>query len=96
MFKEGKKGADVVTMNTTVSTLGIEVSCNSIASLTSGTDKELTLRERADPDRPSTAGLCTSTVSGVHFTLAADGTLRYRSDERGAGLPYGTLTRSGQ
>lgn len=96
VFKEGKKGADVVTMNTTVSTLGIEVSCNSIASLTSGSGKELTLRERADPDRPSTAGLCTSTVSDVHFTLAADGTLRYRSDERGAGLPYGTLTRSGQ
>ncbi|TXS37409.1 serine/threonine-protein kinase [Streptomyces sp. OR43] len=96
VFKEGKKGADVVTMNTTISTLGVEVSCNSVASLTSGTDRELTLRERADPDRPSTAGLCTSTVADVHFTLAADGTLRYRSDERGAGLPYGTLTRSGQ
>lgn len=96
VFKEGKRGVDVVTMNTTVSALGVEVSCNSIASLTSGTDKELTLRERADPDRPSTAGLCTSTVADVHFTLAADGTLRYRSDEQGAGLPYGTLTRSGQ
>ncbi|MFD0023624.1 serine/threonine-protein kinase [Streptomyces sp. NPDC058382] len=96
VFKAGKKGADVVTMNTTVSTLGIEVSCNSIASLTSGTGKELTLRERADPGRPSTKGLCTSTVDDVHFTLAADGTLRYRSDERGAGLPYGTLTRSGR
>ncbi|MEU1467414.1 serine/threonine-protein kinase [Streptomyces sp. NPDC005761] len=96
VFEEGKKGADVVRMNTTLSTLGIEVSCSSIASLTSGTDKELTLRERADPDRPGTRGLCTSTVSDVHFTLAADGTLRYRSDERGAGLPYGTLTRSGR
>ncbi|MFI6949515.1 serine/threonine-protein kinase [Streptomyces sp. NPDC050422] len=96
VFKEGKKGADVVTMNTTISTLGVEVSCNSVASLTSGTDKELKLRERADPDRPSTAGLCTSTVADVHFTLAADGTLRFRSDERGAGLPYGTLTRSGR
>ncbi|HEY9327857.1 MAG TPA: serine/threonine protein kinase, partial [Streptomyces sp.] len=96
VFEEGKKGADVVTMNTTISALGVEVSCNSVAALTSGTDRELTLRERADPDRPSTAGLCTSTVADVHFTLAADGTLRYRSDERGAGLPYGTLTRSGQ
>ncbi|MFJ6431584.1 protein kinase [Streptomyces sp. NPDC091416] len=96
VFVEGKKGADVVTMNTTLATLGIEVSCNSRASLTSGTEKELTLRERADPERPSTAGLCTSTVADVHFTLAADGTLRFRSDERGAGLPYGTLTRSGQ
>ncbi|MFI6861819.1 serine/threonine-protein kinase [Streptomyces sp. NPDC050421] len=96
VFKEGKNGADVVTMNTTISTLGVEVSCNSVASLTSGTDKELKLRERADPDRPGTAGLCTSTVADVHFTLAADGTLRFRSDERGAGLPYGTLTRSGR
>ncbi|MEV7402157.1 serine/threonine-protein kinase [Streptomyces sp. NPDC091267] len=95
VFEEGKKGADVVRMNTTISTLGVEVSCNSIASLTSGTDKELTLRERADPDRPSTAGLCTTNVDDVHFGRAADGTLRFRSDERGAGLPYGTLTRSG-
>lgn len=96
VFKEGKKGADVVRMTTTISSLGVEVSCHSVASLTSGTGKELTLRERADPDRPSTAGLCTTTTTDVHFTRATDGTLRFRSDERGAGLPYGTLTRSGQ
>ncbi|MFF1926436.1 serine/threonine-protein kinase [Streptomyces sp. NPDC058221] len=96
VFKKGKRGQDVVTMTTTVSSLGVEVTCNSIASLVSGTAKQLTLRERADADRPSTRGLCTSTVDAVHFTLAADGTLRYRSDERGAGLPYGTLSRSGQ
>ncbi|MBO0918598.1 serine/threonine-protein kinase [Streptomyces laculatispora] len=95
VFKEGKKGADVVTMNTTITALDIEVSCNSVGSLTSGTEKELTLRERDDPDRPSTPGLCTVTTTDVHFTRAADGTLRFRSDERGAGLPYGTLTRSG-
>ncbi|MFF1837361.1 serine/threonine-protein kinase [Streptomyces sp. NPDC058231] len=95
VFTEGKKGTDVVRMNTTVSTLGVTVSCNSIARLSSGTAEELTLRERADPDRPGTAGLCTDTTTDVVFTLADDGTLRFRSEERGAGLPYGTLSRSG-
>lgn len=96
VFTEGKKGTDVVRMNTTVSTLGVSVSCNSIARLSSGTAKELTLRERTDPDRPNTAGLCTSTTTDVVFTLAGDGTVRFRSEERGAGLPYGTLSRSGR
>ncbi|WP_406429078.1 serine/threonine-protein kinase [Streptomyces sp. NBC_01589] len=96
VFTEGKKGTDVVRMNTTVSTLGVSVSCNSIARLSSGTAKELTLRERTDPDRPNTAGLCTSTTTDVVFTLTGDGTLRFRSEERGAGLPYGTLSRSGR
>ncbi|MEV0782707.1 serine/threonine-protein kinase [Streptomyces sp. NPDC050423] len=95
VIRKGKKGADVVRTSTTVSSLGIEVSCHSIASLTSGTDKELTFRERADPDRPGTAGLCTTTTTDIHFTRAGDDTLRFRSDERGAGLPYGTLNRSG-
>ncbi|WP_326817578.1 protein kinase [Streptomyces sp. NBC_01762] len=96
VFTEGKKGTDVVRMNTTVSTLGVSVSCSSIARLSSGTAKELTLRERTDPDRPNTAGLCTSTTTDVVFTLTGDGTLRFRSEERGAGLPYGTLSRSGR
>ncbi|MEU0830819.1 serine/threonine-protein kinase [Streptomyces sp. NPDC005969] len=95
VFTEGKKGTDVVRMNTTFSTLGVTVSCNSIAKLSSGTAEELTLRERADPDRPGTAGFCTQTTTDVTFTLAGDGTLRFRSEERGAGLPYGTLARSG-
>ncbi|MEU8503717.1 serine/threonine-protein kinase [Streptomyces brevispora] len=95
VIRKGNKGADVVRMSTTLSSLGVEISCHSVASLTSGTDKELTFRERADPDRPGTAGLCTTTTTDVHFTRAADGTLRFRSDERGAGLPYGTLNRSG-
>lgn len=96
VFTEGKKGTDVVRMSTTVSTLGVTVSCHSIARLSSGTARELTLRERTDPDRPGTAGLCTTTTTDVVFTLAADGTLRFRSEERGAGLPYGTLSRSGR
>ncbi|MET9660879.1 serine/threonine-protein kinase [Streptomyces sp. NPDC006510] len=95
VFTAGKKGTDVVRMNTELSNLGVTVSCNSVASLTSGTAEELTLHERVDPDRPSTPTLCTSTTTDVHFTLAADGTLRFRSEERGAGLPYATLTRSG-
>ncbi|MER8084036.1 serine/threonine-protein kinase [Streptomyces sp. NPDC058316] len=95
VFTAGKKGTDVVRMTTEVSALGLSVRCNSIARLSSGTDEELTLRERADPDRPSDPALCTSTESDIHFTRAADGTLRFRSEERGAGLPYGTLSRSG-
>ncbi|MFJ7194445.1 MULTISPECIES: serine/threonine-protein kinase [unclassified Streptomyces] len=95
VFTAGKKGTDVVRMNTELSSLGVTVSCNSVASLTSGTAEEVTLHERVDPDRPSTPALCTSTTTDVHFTRAADGTLRFRSEERGAGLPYGTLSRSG-
>lgn len=95
MFTKGRKGTDVVRLTTSVSTLGVEINCYSVATLTSGTDQELRLRERADPDRASTAGFCTTTPSDLHFTRAADGTLRFRSDEKDAGLPYGTLTRSG-
>ncbi|WP_327369227.1 serine/threonine-protein kinase [Streptomyces sp. NBC_01217] len=95
VFTAGKKGTDVVRMSTEFTALGLTVRCNSVARLSSGTDKELTLRERADPDSPGDPALCTSTETDVHFTRAADGTLRFRSDERGAGLPYGTLSRSG-
>ncbi|MFF1645394.1 serine/threonine-protein kinase [Streptomyces sp. NPDC058240] len=95
VFTAGKTGTDVVRMNTEITSLGVTVSCNSVAGLTSGTAEQLTLHERTDPDRPSTPALCTSTTTDVHFTRAADGTLRFRSEERGAGLPYGTLSRSG-
>ncbi|THA73893.1 serine/threonine protein kinase [Streptomyces sp. A0642] len=95
VFEKGRTGAEVVHMTTTITGLGVDLSCYSVATLTSGTDTELKLRERTDPDRPSTAGLCTTTTSDVHFTRTGDGALRFRSDERGAGLPYGTLTRSG-
>ncbi|MFF2410300.1 protein kinase [Streptomyces sp. NPDC058092] len=95
VFTAGKKGADVVRMTTEVSALGLTVRCNSVARLSSGTQKELTLHERADPERPGDPTFCTSTSTDVHFTRAADGTLRFRSEERGAGLPYGTLSRSG-
>ncbi|MFD5069416.1 serine/threonine-protein kinase [Streptomyces sp. NPDC058369] len=94
VFTKGRKGTDVVRLTTSLS-VGIDITCYSVATLTTASDDELKLRERADPDRPGTAGLCTTTPADLHFTRAADGTLRFRSDEKGAGLPYGTLTRSG-
>ncbi|MFD7863968.1 serine/threonine-protein kinase [Streptomyces sp. NPDC059783] len=93
---KGREGADVVRMTTTIESLGVEVRCYSVASLTAATDRALTLRERADPDRAGTPGLCTTDPAVLHYTRAADGTLRFRSEERAAGLPYGTLTRSGR
>ncbi|MCX4675071.1 serine/threonine protein kinase [Streptomyces sp. NBC_01433] len=95
VFTEGKRGTDVVRMRTTISSLGISVSCHSVGTLSSGTADELTFEERVDPDRISTAGLCTTTTAEVVFARSADGRLRFRSEESGAGLPYGTLTRSG-
>lgn len=95
VFTEGKRGTDVVRMRTTISSLGISVSCHSVGTLASGTADELTFKERTDPDRPSTAGLCTTTTAEVVFTRSAGGRLQFRSEESGAGLPYGTLTRSG-
>ncbi|MGW8486557.1 protein kinase domain-containing protein [Streptomyces sp. NPDC055886] len=95
VFTEGKRGERVVRMSTTISQLGITVTCNSVGTLTSGTAKELNIREATDPDRPSTPGLCTATEADLVFRLADDGTLDYRSKERAAGLPYGKLTRSG-
>ncbi|MFI1222986.1 MULTISPECIES: serine/threonine-protein kinase [unclassified Streptomyces] len=95
VFTAGKWGATVVRMSTTISQLGITVTCNSVGTLASGTAKELNIRERTDPDRPSTPGLCTATEADLVFRLAEDGTLDYRSKERAAGLPYGKLTRSG-
>ncbi|MGA6171600.1 protein kinase domain-containing protein [Streptomyces sp. NPDC012600] len=96
VFSEGGKGAQVVRMSNTISQLGITVTCNSVGTLTSGTAKELRVRERTDPDRPSTPGFCTTTEADLVFRLTDDGTLGYRSQERGAGLPYGNLTRSGR
>ncbi|MEU6043457.1 serine/threonine-protein kinase [Streptomyces griseus] len=95
VFTEGKRGEQVVRMSTTISQLGITVTCNSVGTLASGTAKELNIREATDPDRPSTPGLCTSTEADLVFRLVGDGTLDYRSKERAAGLPYGKLTRSG-
>ncbi|MFH9606131.1 protein kinase [Streptomyces sp. NPDC017448] len=95
VFTEGKRGARVVRMSTTISQFGTTVTCNSVGTLVSGTAKELNIREATDPDRPSTPGLCTTTEADLVFRLTGDGALDYRSKERAAGLPYGRLTRSG-
>ncbi|MFE2291120.1 serine/threonine-protein kinase [Streptomyces sp. NPDC059452] len=95
VFTEGRKGTQVVRMSNTISQLGLTVTCNSVGTLTSGTAKELKVRERTDPDRPSTPGFCTTTEADLVFRLTDERTLAYRSEERGAGLPYGNLTRSG-
>ncbi|MFH9135356.1 protein kinase [Streptomyces sp. NPDC017524] len=95
VFTQGERGEQVVRMSTTISQLGLTVTCNSVGTLASGTAAELNIREATDPDRPSTPGLCTGTEADVVFRLAGDGTLDYRSKERAAGLPYGKLTRSG-
>ncbi|MGC4949218.1 serine/threonine-protein kinase [Streptomyces sp. DT224] len=94
VFTKGREGTDVVRLTTTVSSLGVDFTCHSIGTLTSATAEELKLREHADRDRPSTAGVCTTAPAGLHFTRTSQGTLRFRSDEEGAGQPYGTLTRS--
>ncbi|MGZ2358963.1 serine/threonine protein kinase [Streptomyces sp. 372A] len=94
VFTKGREGTDVVRLTTEVSALGVDFTCYSVGTLTSATDEELELRERADRDRPSTAGLCTTAPAGLHFTRTSEGTLRFRSDEEGAGQPYGTLTRT--
>lgn len=95
VFTEGRRGARVVRMSTTISQLGVTVTCNSVGTLVSGTAKELDIRETTDPDRPSTPGLCTDAEADLVFRLTGDGALDYRSKERAAGLPYGRLTRSG-
>lgn len=81
VFTKGGKGTDVVHLTTSLS-VGIDITCYSVATLTSASDDELELRERADPDRPGTPGFCTTTPAGLHFTRAADGTLRFRSTRR--------------
>ncbi|WP_327269275.1 serine/threonine protein kinase [Streptomyces sp. NBC_01218] len=95
VFTEGKKGQDVVRMIQSVSYLGTKISCSSIGTLSSGTQKVLKIHER--PVADSSASLfCTGADAELSFTLNNDGSLAYRSYEEAAGLPTGTLTRSGR
>lgn len=95
VFTGGKKGQDVVRMTQSVTALGSEISCSSIGTLSSGTKKVLKIHERSAAD--SSASLfCTGADAELTFTLDEDGTLVYRSYEEAAGLPTGTLTRSGR
>ncbi|MER6994783.1 serine/threonine-protein kinase [Streptomyces sp. NPDC000410] len=91
VISAGAKGEDVVRLTTSV--FGA-VECHAIGKLVSGTARELRIADRADPERPGTAGLCTSTESTLTLTLNPDGTLRYQSQETGAGTPSGTLTKA--
>ncbi|MGW2276658.1 protein kinase domain-containing protein [Streptomyces sp. NPDC001770] len=95
VFTEGKKGQDVVRMTQSIRFLDSQVSCSSIGTLTSGTEKVLKIHERSVAD--SSASLfCTGAEADLTFTLNDDGTLAYRSYEEAAGLPTGTLSRSGR
>jgi hypothetical protein len=90
VISKGKKGVDVIHTSTTLGSL----QCNGLGRLVSGTEGELRISERTDPDRPTSA-LCTSGTASVAYTLTADGALRYQSQEAAAGNPYGTLRKSG-
>ncbi|MGW1463456.1 serine/threonine-protein kinase [Streptomyces sp. NPDC002308] len=95
VFTEGKKGQDVVRMTQSITFLDSQVSCSSIGTLSSGTEKVLKIHERSVAD--SSASLfCTGAEAELTFTLNDDGTLAYRSYEEAAGLPTGTLSRSGR
>ncbi|MET9437748.1 protein kinase [Streptomyces sp. NPDC006551] len=91
---KGRPGEDVVRTSHVISVLGTTVKCHGIGKLTSATAGELRIADRTDPDRPGTAGLCTSGTSSFTLTLNADGTLAYRSHEEAAGRPTGTLRKT--
>lgn len=90
-ISKGKKGEDVVRTSTVLGPL----QCHGVGKLVSGTKAELRIEERTDRDRPSTAELCTSGTASVTYTLTADGTLRFQSQEDAAGNPHATLRKSG-
>ncbi|MGC5363285.1 protein kinase domain-containing protein [Streptomyces sp. DT24] len=94
VFTEGRKGTDVVRLTQSVSALGTEVTCHSIGRLSSATRTKLKVRERVDPDRAGSTDLCTADDADLTFALTDEGSLHYQSEEEGAGLPRGTLTRS--
>ncbi|MEV6550893.1 serine/threonine-protein kinase [Streptomyces sp. NPDC051597] len=93
VFTAGVTGKDVVTTSSRISVLGTTVECFGVGRLVSGTDRSLTIEERTDPARRGTAGLCTGGRAILVFTRDADGTLKYESQEAGAGKPYATLVK---
>ncbi|MEU9862934.1 protein kinase [Streptomyces sp. NPDC047971] len=94
VVSQGGTGKDVVRTTHTVSVLGTTVRCHGLGKLTSATATELNIADRTDPDRPGTAGFCTTGTSTFTLTRNPDGTLAYRSDEEAAGRPSGTLRKS--
>ncbi|QNE75672.1 protein kinase [Streptomyces finlayi] len=95
VFTQGREGSDVARMTVSLTVLGTTVTCHSIGELSSATERVVKIRERLDPDRASSTGLCTGDAADLTFTLNPEGTLTYQSYEEGAGKPRGTLTRSG-
>ncbi|MGI5481350.1 serine/threonine-protein kinase [Streptomyces lavendofoliae] len=87
----GRKGEDVVRTSTVLSSFR----CDGVGRLVSATAGELRVTERTDPARPSSEPLCTRGTATVTYTLAADGTLRYASQDAAAGSPRATLRRTG-
>lgn len=94
VVSQGGTGKDVVRTTHTITVLGTTVSCHGLGKLTSATATELDIADRTDPDRPGTAGLCTTGTSTFTLTRNPDGTLTYRSEEEAAGRPSGTLRKS--
>ncbi|MBT2368770.1 serine/threonine protein kinase [Streptomyces sp. ISL-10] len=92
-FTPGRKGQDVVRSTNSISILDVSVECYGVGRLVSGTSRMLRVEERTDPERKGTAGKCTGGKAVLVFTLADDGTLRYRSQEEAAGTPTATLTK---
>jgi hypothetical protein len=91
VVKSGETGAYVARF--TYSIGGISP-CYSRAKLTAATDKQLTLLESADPDRPKSA-LCSTAEAHITLTDKGAGTLRYRSDDAAGGNPRATLQKGG-
>ncbi|MFC4606356.1 serine/threonine-protein kinase [Streptomyces maoxianensis] len=88
VITKGRKGEDVIRTSVTLGSF----KCNGVGKLASGTERELRIAERTDPDRP-TSPLCTSGTTTVTYTLTAEGTARYRSQEEAAGNPHATLVK---
>ncbi|MFG2148732.1 serine/threonine-protein kinase [Streptomyces sp. NPDC048696] len=93
VFSPGSKDRDVVLTSSKITVIGTTVECFGIGKLVSATADKVTIEERTDPSRPGMAGLCTSGTATLVFTRNADGTLKYESQEEGAGKPYATLVK---
>ncbi|GAA0621102.1 serine/threonine-protein kinase [Streptomyces crystallinus] len=93
VFKAGNTGEDVLRTSSKITVLGTTVECFGVGRLVSGTAQRVTIEERTDGTRQSTAGLCTTGTAQLVFTRNSDGTLKYESKELGAGNPYATLVK---
>ncbi|MDN3295570.1 serine/threonine-protein kinase [Streptomyces ficellus] len=95
VITKGEPGDDVMRLTATLTVLTMTAECHSVGKLTSVEPRRLKVRDRTDPDRPGSPGLCTGGAANLTFTLTKDGTLYYQSDEAAAGRPSGTLTKQG-